>query len=252
MKTILLTNDDGATAPGIKLLREILKNSYRVVTVAPDRERSAVSMGLTINHPLRITEIDTDYYSVNGTPVDCVNVAIQKVLGRQPDLLISGMNLGENLAEDVFFSGTVGAAFAGFLYNVPSLALSLIPQHYFKANENYPLEKGTEISKLIIDKLSAFDSLPATVINVNIPHNTSGQIRITSMGKKRYRPDIVENIDPRGRKYFWIGTGDPIYEGEEGSDTWAIQNGYVSISILKYNLNSDDGLDLLGKIFDEN
>ena len=126
MKTILLTNDDGFYSKGILFLKSVLAKKYRVFVIAPDRERSAVSMSLTLHQPLRINRIEEGVFAVNGTTSDCVNIALQKILPHPPDFVVSGMNLGENLSEDIFFSGTVGGAFSGFLYGIPSLAVSLV------------------------------------------------------------------------------------------------------------------------------
>ena len=126
MKTILLTNDDGFYSPGLTSLKTELEKNYRVWVVAPDREKSAISMALTLNHPLRVNRVAENVFAVNGTTCDCVNIAVRKILPQKPDFVVSGMNLGENLSEDIFFSGTVGGAFAGHLYGIPSLAVSLI------------------------------------------------------------------------------------------------------------------------------
>ena len=251
MKTILLTNDDGFFSPGIQVLKEYLEEKYEVYIVAPDKERSAVSMGLTLIRPLRINKINEKEYAIDGTPADCVNIAVQEILPRRPDFLVSGLNLGENLAEDIFYSGTVGAAFSGFLYDIPGLAVSIISDRgsYTQGGE-YKLQEGAQVTGRILAKLLQLSGLKA-VFNVNIPYRGNGKIMVTAPGHKRYRPDIVENTDPRGRKYYWIGTGDPESIGGRGTDVWAIENGYITLSPLKYDLTNTEIMKELTGQFDE-
>ncbi|MBN2398787.1 MAG: 5'/3'-nucleotidase SurE [Candidatus Aminicenantes bacterium] len=237
MKTILLTNDDGFYSKGIVSLKDALEKKYQVWIVAPDREKSAISMALTLNHPLRINQIETDSYAVNGTTADCVNIALQKILPAKPDFIVSGMNLGENLSEDIFFSGTVGGAFCGYLYGIPSLAVSLIAGLGQHQQQPFEFKAGAEITAKILDKLLAYNH-ENVVYNLNIPFPNNGQIAVTTLGSKRYTPDIIERLDPRGRKYYWTGTGTPNYDGLEGSDIWAVQNKMISLSIIKYDLNA--------------
>jgi 5'-nucleotidase len=237
MKTILLTNDDGFYSKGLISLKDVLKRKYRVWVVAPDREKSAISMALTLNHPLRINQIETDVYSINGTTADCVNIALQKILPEKPDFIVSGMNLGENLSEDIFFSGTVGGAFYGCLYGIPSLAVSLIAGLGQYQQQPFEFDQGAEITAKILDKLLVYDH-ENVVYNLNIPFPNKGEIAITSLGNKRYTPDIIERIDPRGRKYYWTGTGTPSYSCQEGCDNWAVKNQLISLSIIKYDLNA--------------
>jgi 5'-nucleotidase len=248
MKTILLTNDDGFYSRGIRALQEELQKKYRVVIVAPDREKSAISMALTLNHPLRLSRIEEDVYAVNGTTSDCVNIALQKILPARPDFVVSGMNLGENLSEDVFFSGTVGGAFSGHLYGIPSLAVSLIAGLGQYQQQEFEFGPGAGITARILDKL--LDSQHDNVIyNLNIPFPNRGEIALTRLGNKRYTPDIIERTDPRGRKYYWIGTGNPDYSPGPGSDIHAVQNGFISLSIIKYDLNSKEELERLAETF---
>lgn len=250
MKTILLTNDDGVYSEGILRLKDYLEKTYTVYIVAPDRERSAISMALTLNHPLRIERLKERIFSTDGTPADCINVAIQKILPRRPDFIISGMNFGENLSEDIFFSGTVGAAFAGYLYGIPSMAISLIPERFQTHPGNDQLQHGVEITQKILAKLLFAKKIPV-VFNVNIPVRNNGKILLTSLGNKRYKPEIIEKKDPRGKMYYWIGTGDPVYLGNKGTDIWAVRNGYISLSAIYYHLNRNDIPEELEGLFDE-
>lgn len=248
MKTILLTNDDGFYSKGIVSLKTVLETKYRVWIVAPDREKSAISMALTLNHPLRINQVETNVYAVNGTTADCVNIALQKILPEKPDFIVSGMNLGENLSEDIFFSGTVGGAFCGYLYGIPSLAVSLIAGLGQYQQQPFAFDLGAEITTKILEKMLTYNH-ENVVYNLNIPFPNSGEIAITSLGSKRYTPDIIERIDPRGRKYYWTGTGTPNYSCQEGSDIWAVQNKLISLSIIKYDLNAKSELARLSSAF---
>jgi len=248
MKTILLTNDDGFYSKGIVSLKTALEKKYRVWIVAPDREKSAISMALTLNHPLRINQVEADVYAVNGTTADCVNIALQKVLPKKPDFVVSGMNLGENLSEDVFFSGTVGGAFCAYLYAIPSLAVSLIAGLGQYQQQAFEFAQGAEITAKILEKLLVHRQ-EDVVYNLNIPFPNNGEIAVTSLGNKRYTPDIIERSDPRGRKYFWTGTGTPNYSCQEGSDIWAVQNKIISLSVIKYDLNAKPESDRLTASF---
>lgn len=251
MKTILLTNDDGYFSPGIQALRDFLCRDYDVYIAAPDNERSAVSMALTINRPLRINKIKEKEYMVDGTPVDCVNVAIRKILPRRPDVVISGLNLGENLAEDIFFSGTVGAAFSGYLYGIPSLAVSLISDKWRLFEGNFNIEDGARITARILRGILKMPGL-ILVYNVNIPYQNNGKILVTAPGTKRYLPDVIENTDPRGQSYYWIGTGNPKASGGEDTDVWAVKNGCISLAPLKYDLANHEAMEKIKAGFAEN
>lgn len=248
MKTLLLTNDDGFYSQGLTALKAELEKHYRVWVVAPDREKSAISMALTLNHPLRITQVEENVYAVNGTTSDCVNIALQKILPVSPDFIVSGMNLGENLSEDVFFSGTVGGAFSGHLYGIPSLAVSLIAGLGQYQQQEFDFASGARIAARVAEKLMA-GRHDRVIYNLNIPFPNNGEIALTTLGSKRYTPDIIERVDPRGRKYYWIGTGTPNYAGCEGSDICAVQKGFISLSIIKYDLNSKEELDRLAESF---
>jgi len=248
MKTILLTNDDGFYSKGLTTLHAELGKEHRVFVVAPDSEKSAISMALTLNHPLRITQVEENIYAVNGTTSDCVNIALQKILPVRPDFVVSGMNLGENLSEDVFFSGTVGGAFSGHLYGIPSLAVSLIAGLGQYQQREFEFVAGARIAASILNKLLAC-SHDNVIYNLNIPHPNCGEIAVTTLGSKRYTPDIIERTDPRGGKYYWIGTGTPNYDSREGSDIWAVQQGLISLSIIKYDLNSKEELNRLASSF---
>ncbi len=250
MKKILLTNDDGFRSPGLTSLRDVLLKKFDVFTIAPATEMSAVSMALTLNRPLRIEKIEDNFYSVDGTPSDCVNLALRKLMDKMPDLVVSGMNLGENLSEDIIYSGTVGAATSGFFYNIPALAVSMISDKKSYSRGIFDISGSISIVERVIESLSNVRELKG-VFNLNIPYKGSSKIVVTSLGNKRYKPDIDERLDPRGRKYFWIGTGNPESSGEKGTDIWAIQNGHSSLSPLTLNLQCFRSSIKLDGLFDE-
>ncbi len=251
MKTILLTNDDGFRSPGLTELRDHLKEQFNVFTIAPATEMSAVSMALSLNRPLRIEKIDEDFYSVDGTPSDCVTIALRKLMKEMPDFVVSGMNLGENLSEDIIYSGTVAAATSAYFYGIPALAVSLISDKKNYSRGVYNVAGGVEIVNKVLSKLFAGAEELEGVFNLNIPYENNGKILVTTLGNKRYKPDIIEREDPRGKKYYWIGTGNPESSGDKGTDIWAINNKCVSLTPLALDLNCfSSSVDLNG-VFDE-
>lgn len=227
MPRILVTNDDGIHSVGIRILAEALGGLGQIVIVAPDRERSAISRALTLHLPLRITEIDKNIHILDGTPTDCVLVGAQFILKRRPDLVVAGINRGWNLGEDNAYSGTVSAAIQGTLLNIPSLALSTID-----LSEDAYRRAGRLARKLAEEILAGKRRLGETTLSVNFPLGEPKGVKMTRLGVRRYQPEILEKIDPRGRKYYWIGDGKPADRPERGTDVWAVKNGYVSITPL--------------------
>lgn len=230
---ILLTNDDGVNAQGLLTLSKELSKNFQVWVVAPDREQSATSHSLTLQRPLRINKIADKFYSVDGTPTDAVMLGIHAILKRKPDLLISGINHGPNMGDDVSYSGTVAAAMEGTILNVPSIAVSNV-----KWSPRY-LGSGAKF----VGKLAKFvlkNGLPKyTFLNVNVP-DTKGQLRkckITRLGKRMYSDVVIEKIDPRGKNYYWIGEQSLIWEGKgDDTDFAAIKKGCVSITPLHLDM----------------
>lgn len=227
---ILLTNDDGLHAEGLSALFEEIQGLGEVYIVAPDQEKSASSLSLTLHHPLRAKLEGKRKYSVSGTPADCVYLAVQKFLPRKPDLLISGINHGPNLGQqDTAYSGTVAGAKQGAFLDIPSMAVSLIPDGEGRFS-------FTEASKTVhaIAGNILLDPLPqGTFLNVNIPFPPWKGIRIAKLGQKRYNPRVIEKEDPRRRLYYWIGTGNPRAVGDEESDVKIIKKGYITVTPLQ-------------------
>jgi len=229
----LLTNDDGFQAEGLLRLRKEIAKVCDVLVVAPVADQSAAGHSLTLQRPLRLNEISEGYYSVDGTPTDAVMVAVHGILNNKlPDILISGINRGPNMGDDVTYSGTVSAAFEGAILGIPSIAVSSVP---FDDIDYAAMARFTrKLAKKVLE-----NNLPeSTLLNVNIPNPTTGKypgVKITRLGKRVYRDIIVEKIDPRGRKYYWIA-GEPDWKEFEQSDFSAISEGFISITPLKMDM----------------
>ena len=237
---ILLTNDDSIFSPGIKVLEKYLKNIGDIMVVAPDREKSAVSFGLTTTQPLRVNKVDETHYAISGTPVDCVYMATKIIIEKKPDIVISGINLGANLGEDTIYSGTVAGAFQSSLLGIPAIAISAIED----GNGGYDLESAgkiiADIAKYILD-----NPLPeGKILSINVPPSPKG-IKIARLGHKRYDAEIVKKSDPRGREYYWIGPGNITTFGSDNSDVNVIKEGYASVVPLSLNFFDNELYDEL-------
>lgn len=221
---ILLTNDDGYLSPGINALWKALKQrGHNVVVVAPDKERSAVSKALTLHRPLRIRKIEEDFYITDGTPNDCIYLALGVILNGKPDMVVSGINSGANLGDDVIYSGTVGAAILATHFRIPAIAFSITYRGCKRLND--VADKAGEL----VDILGKHKFKDVTM-NVNFPPPPWKGIKITRMGNKKYTPEIIVRKDPRGDPYYWIGIGNPVSTPDEDSDIKAINEGYISIT----------------------
>jgi 5'-nucleotidase len=223
---ILVTNDDGVHAPGLKALASALRALGTVYVVAPDREVSACSQSLTLKHPLRAERVDENVYAVDGTPADCVNLALVKLLPRRPDLVVSGINRGANLGEDVFYSGTVGGAREGTFFGVPSMAVSLASRA--DAEFTPAAAFSARLAAIVLSK-----GLPErTLLNVNVPPGTPAGAVITVQGRRQHEGTIFEGIDPRRKTYYWIEEGTDNWLSDEMSDSHAVRKGLISVSPL--------------------
>ncbi len=231
---ILVTNDDGIQSPGIISLAEHLAPLGLVTVVAPDRERSAVGHSLTLHSPLRAEEVRAGFFAVDGTPTDCVHLGIHGLLDQRPDLVVSGINKGGNLGDDITYSGTVSAAMEATLMGVPAFAISLVGNSF--------KERDFQGAAAFAARLAAVvhrNTLPAdTFFNVNVPARDCKGVRMTRQGKRIYEDVVVEKHDPRGRKYYWIGGGDLGFQDVEGTDFYAINAGFVSITPLHLDLTN--------------
>jgi 5'-nucleotidase len=230
---ILVTNDDGISAEGLAVLAEALAEIGEVHVYAPDRERSAVGHGVSLHRPLRVVEQRPRWYRVDGTPTDCVMLAVRDLMGGKPDLVVSGVNPGANLGDDVTYSGTVAGAFEGMLLGVPSLAISVAkpkPKH---------LRTGARVAR----KLARYcleTGLPEdTMLNINVPdlpYEALAGLSITRMGRRNYEDEIIRRVDPRGGTYYWIGGAAPLHVAEAGTDFEAVEQGKASVTPLHRDL----------------
>lgn len=238
MPRILVTNDDGVFSTGIKLLAEQLSAIAEVWVVAPDREQSAMSHALTLSRPLRMQRLEERWYAVDGTPTDCVNLAVLSLLeGKPPDLVCSGINFGLNLGDDVTYSGTVSATFEGSLLGIPSIAFST------EVGEGFSFARGARFARRLCEAVLARPRQAGLLLNVNFPACPFRGLRFAKLGKREYQQSVVEKLDPRGRKYFWIA-GTPVWEKAEGTDQQAISDGCVSLTPLHLDLTDYTALDL--------
>ena len=241
---ILVTNDDGIHSPGLTTLAKALSRVGEVWVVAPDRERTAVAHAVTLHKPLRVQQLGTRSYAVNGTPVDCVNLAVLKVMPASPDLLVSGINKGVNLGDDVLYSGTVSAAMEGAILGVPSMAVSQEGQEhfYFGAGARY----AVRIARLILR-----EGLPdETLVNLNIPDRPFGSItgvRVTCLSRRRFDNPIIEKVDPHGRTYYWIAGTRVSWSRSKDADHEALEQGAVSLTPIHLDTTNHEVLDRFRK-----
>lgn len=225
---IVVTNDDGIQALGLRALARALERLGEVFVVAPAQENSAVSHSLTIHHPIRILRQRARRFALAGTPVDCVLFAIQKICPRKPDLLVSGINAGANLGDDILYSGTVAAAREGSMYDIPSIAVSQA-----QIGMSRSCAAAADFTRLLAAKVLR-SGLPVGVfLNLNFPMKAPIGVKITRQGSKQVQSFIAEKDDPRGRKYYWIGEDQSEWNAEPDTDYFAIKNGYISISPLQ-------------------
>ena len=240
MPRILVTNDDGIYSQGIRKLADALRPLGEIIIVAPDREQSAASHALTLNRPLRLLQLEENEWIVDGTPTDCVNLAVLKLMkNNRPDIVVSGINFGPNLGDDVTYSGTISAAFEGALLNIPSLALSALVGEHFSFDRC--AEFAAELTRYILEQ----PRNPEIILNVNFPVSEFRGVRVTRLGKRVYSEGVIERKDPRGRKYYWIGGDPPTWHPGEGTDFEAVQEGYVSITPLHLDLTHHDSISRL-------
>ena len=235
----LVTNDDGYLSPGIRSMARALEDLGEVVVVAPDREQSATSHSLTLHHPLRVRQTDEGRYHVDGTPTDCVMLAVNAILEETPDYVFSGINHGGNMGEDVLYSGTVSAAMEGTILGIPSVAVSLVhgDERWLEGYETVVRDLADRIVSEPVSKLFPGD----TLLNVNLPDRAPSEVEgvaFTSLGKRVYTDPVVTDKDPHGKTYYWIGGGEPTWEGPEGSDYHAVQDGRISVTPIHFDLTN--------------
>ncbi len=244
MSYILVTNDDGVQAAGIKALFDAVKSLGRAVMVAPDRDNSAVSHSLTLNRPLKLQQQEENIYTVDGTPTDCVTLGLNRVLPEKPILLVSGINAGANLGDDISYSGTVSAAIESTMYGIPSLSFSLAGEPPF----DFTIAAG--VAWKIASMALAFGLPKATLLNINVPQCGADKIngfRYTRQGKRIYEDAIQETLDPWGRKHYWIGGGTVHWDDSPNTDEQAVRSGFISITPIQLDLTNHAGVEFLEK-----
>jgi len=237
MPRILVTNDDGVHAEGIKALAEALAPLGEVTVVAPHQEASTIGHALTVRRPLRMEPMGPRVFAIDGTPADCVNVAIAHVLHGKPDLIVSGINKGWNLGDDVTYSGTVSGALEGALLEIPSIAIST--QRIRDA-----CEFGTSATAAAVVAQAVLErGLPKfTLLNINVPMGPTKGFRVTVQAKRNHVTVVSERMDPRHREYYWIEEGENEWEPHDRSDYQAVRDGYISITPLQPDMTAYDAL----------
>jgi 5'-nucleotidase len=236
MKRILVTNDDGVHSDGIHALARALARLGDVIVVAPHIEASAIGHALTLRRPLRMERLRESVYEVDGTPTDCVNVALTQLYTSPPDLIVSGINKGYNLGDDVTYSGTVAGALEGALLGIASIAVSLerTPDYDFTG----AAETAASIAEAVLER-----GLPGrTFININVPSGTPRGVRVTVQAKRNHLTVVAEREDPRGRPYYWIEEGQNDWEPHDRSDYQAVKEGFISVTPLQPDLTAHDVL----------
>jgi 5'/3'-nucleotidase len=247
MPRILVTNDDGYRSEGIRALADALRAIGDVTIVAPMTEASAIGHALTLRHPLRLERIDDHTFGVDGTPTDCVNVAVAHVFKGLPDLVVSGINKGWNVGDDVTYSGTVAGALEGALLGVPSMAVSLRA-----TRGDYDFSYAARAAATLSDAMLRHPLPSRTFLNVNLPKGEPKGTRVTVQAKRNHITSVAERHDPKGRPYYWIEEGQNEWEPHDRSDYQAVRDGYVSVTPLQPDLTARDALSLVERLAAEN
>jgi 5'-nucleotidase len=236
---ILLSNDDGVTAPGIQSLAAALATFAQVTVVAPDSNRSGVSNALTLDRPLSVTKTSQGHYSVNGTPSDCVHVALTALMQDKPDLVVSGINNGQNMGEDTLYSGTVAAAMEGFLFGLPAIAFSLENKGWER------LPEAVAIASAFVQQWQSSSRRAVQLLNVNIPNRAAQDHRglITArLGRRHASEPVVPMQSPQGHTVYWIGPSGAAKDAGEGTDFGAVAAGFTSVTPLRVDLTDTDAM----------
>ncbi|SDU28610.1 5'/3'-nucleotidase SurE [Geopseudomonas guangdongensis] len=240
---ILIANDDGVYAPGLVALHQALADYAECAVVAPDQDRSGASSSLTLDRPLHPQRLDNGYISINGTPTDCVHLALNGLLEHTPEMVVSGINLGANLGDDVLYSGTVAAALEGRFLDKPAFAFSLLSRQ----TDNLPA--AAQIARRLVAMHDQLDLPPRTVLNVNIPNLPLERIRgiqLTRLGHRARAAAPVKSVNPRGKEGYWIAVAGDAEDGGPGTDFHAVMQGYVSITPLQLDRTFHEGFRGLG------
>lgn len=236
---ILVSNDDGYLAPGLIALADAMRPLGDVTVVAPERNSSGASNSLTLNRPLTISQAENGFTFINGTPSDCVHIALTGLLEQMPDLIVSGINNGQNMGDDTIYSGTVAAAMEGYLFGVPAIAFSLIDRGFEH------LQVAADVAREVVQRYIDRPIEAPFLLNVNVPNLPRDQIKgivATRLGKRHPSEPVVRMTNPRGEQIYWIGAAGAAREGGPGTDFHATASGYVSVTPLQIDLTHTDQL----------
>jgi 5'-nucleotidase len=239
-----LSNDDGYRAPGLEAMAAALSETDQITVVAPERDRSGSSNSLTLERPLRAHRADNGFYFVNGTPTDSVHLAITGLLDKEPDMVVSGINSGANMGDDVLYSGTVAAAMEGRFLGLPAIAVSMTsfdPRHY---------DTGVKAISMLIDRLRKNPLDRTSILNVNVPDISWNEIagfRVTRLGNRHKSEGVIRQTDPRGESMYWVGPPGAAQDAGDGTDFYAIEHNFISITPLQIDLTRYDSLEYLDK-----
>ena len=238
---ILISNDDGYRAPGLRCLADALETVARVTVVAPDRDRSGASNSLTLDNPLRARVGENGFTFVEGTPTDCVHLAVTGLLEQEPDMVVSGINAGANLGDDVIYSGTVAAAMEGRFLGFPAIAVSLVT-----AQQPTHFETAARVTLALLERLKSAAIASETILNVNVPDLPFEALQgwqVTRLGNRHKSEPVIRQVDPRGRPIFWVGPAGSEQDAGPGTDFHAVRNSFVSITPIHVDLTRYDYLD---------
>jgi 5'-nucleotidase len=239
---ILLSNDDGYQAPGLLALAEALSGLGDIMVVAPDQDRSGASNSLTLVNPLRARTMENGFIRVDGTPTDCVHLAITGLLKEEPDLVVSGINAGPNMGDDVLYSGTVAAATEGRFLGLPAIALSM------NSHEPEHFETGARVASELVQRLVQTPISENVILNVNVPDLPYGELRgfrSTRLGHRHKAEPVVRSTDPRGKTIYWVGPAGAEQDAGPGTDFHAVREGYVSVTPLQVDLTRHSALSMI-------
>ncbi len=237
---ILISNDDGYFAPGLAILAAHLSTVAEVVVVAPERDRSGASNSLTLDRPLKLRKAASGYYYVNGTPTDCVHLAVTGMLDHQPDMVVSGINAGANMGDDTIYSGTVAAATEGFLLGIPAIALSLV------GKELRYYETAAKVAVELVQRFSQQTHSKPWLLNVNVPdvpYEQLNGIKVTRLGKRHKAEPVIKALNPHGETVYWVGAAGKAQDAGEGTDFHTVAQQSVSITPLQIDLTQYSQLD---------
>jgi 5'-nucleotidase len=243
MKRILVTNDDGVQSEGLKAVAAALEALGEVTVVAPVKEASAIGHALTLHYPLRLERVDERMYAVDGTPTDCVNIAVTQVLKALPDLVVSGINKGWNLGDDVTYSGTVAGALEGCLLGIPSIAISAE-----RGPDAFDFRQAAEAATAVAEAVLTRGLPPRTLLNVNVPKVRAVGFRVTVQARRNHVTSVGQRIDPKGRAYYWIEEGQDEWEHHDRSDYQAVRDGFISVTPLQPDMTAHDALGVVEEL----